>query len=130
MVDWGFWGSKKAWIAMGIGGLLIALGLVLMVLSREIGFTLALVGVFLVGAFGYYLAYHWNWMSPKPVEGTARSEVWFCPSCGNLDIQGAKSCPGCGKPLPEFIAIKNGVWAPDDSKDPHKVAIGKGGKEV
>jgi len=73
---------------MGIGGLVISLGLVLMVLRTEIGFTLALVGVFVVGAFGYYLAYHWDWMSPKPVEGLA------------------------------------------DSKDPHKVAIGKDGNGI
>jgi len=39
-------------------------------------------------------------------------------------------CPGCGKSLPRFIATKNGLWAPADSKDPHKVAIGKVGKRV
>jgi hypothetical protein len=27
------------------------------------------------------------------------TEVWFCPSCGNLDIRGADYCPKCGKPL-------------------------------
>jgi len=88
MADWGFWGSKRAWTGVCVGGLLILIGLVLMVLSREIGFTLTMVGVFVFGACGYYIAYHWDWMSPKPVEGLA------------------------------------------DSKDPHKVAIGKDGKGV
>ena len=62
--------------------------------------------------------------------GCANSEVWFCPYCGNLDIKGAEHCPGCGKPLPRFITIKNGVWAPADSEDPPKVAIGKDGKRA
>lgn len=128
MVGWGFWGSKRAWIGVGIGGLLIFLGFGLMVLSRGIGFALTMVGVFVLGAFGYYLAYHWDWMSPKPVKGIARSEVWFCPYCGKLDVTGGETCPGCGKPLPEFIATKNGRRAPANSKDPHEIAIGKDGK--
>ena len=84
-----------------------------------------------IGLFVYGLIDQWRIATRRKSPGDVpRSEVWFCPYCGNLDIKGAKHCPGCGKPLPRFIAIKNGVWAPADSEDPPKVAIGKDGKRA
>jgi hypothetical protein len=42
----------------------------------------------------------------KPVQGVAREEIWFCPNCGNLDIQGSRVCGKCGKPLPGFLEFE------------------------
>lgn len=84
-----------------------------------------------VAYFVYVLVDQWRIATRrKPVKESQVSEVWFCPNCGNLDVRGADYCPGCGKPLPKFIAIKNGAWAPADSVDPHKVATRKDGKRV
>jgi len=81
--------------------------------------------------FVYGLIDQWRIATRRKSPGDVpNSEVWFCPYCGNLDIKGAEHCPGCGKPLPRFITIKNGVWAPADSEDPHRVAIRKDGKRV
>lgn len=56
--------------------------------------------------FVYSMINHWRIATRrKPVEGTASSEVWFCPYCGNLDIKDSEYCGKCGKPLPESLVF-------------------------
>jgi len=99
------------------------------------GILLEYVGLILMVAAGVLYVYvfidRWRIATRRKSPGDVlKTGVWFCPYCGNLDVKGARHCPGCGKPLPRFIAIKNGAWAPADSEDPRKVAIGKEGKRV
>jgi hypothetical protein len=84
-----------------------------------------------IAVFVYGLIDQWRIATRRKSPGELpNSKVWFCPYCGYLDVKGGNHCPGCGKPLPKFIAIKNGVWGPADSENPPKVAIGKVGKRV
>ena len=123
-----------------LGGIISSIGFILIfrantrnaelpgILLEYAGGIVVFVGI---GLFVYGLIDQWRIATRRKSPGDVpNSEVWFCPYCGNLDIKGAEHCPGCGKPLPRFIAIKNGVWAPADSEDPPKVAIGKDGKRA
>lgn len=112
------------------------IGLFLVMRNHVLPSTLFLSTVniaYLIGTavFVYVLIDQWRIATRRKSPGDLpNSKVWFCPYCGKLDVEGGEHCPGCGKPLPRFIATKNGGWAPADSKDPHKVAIGKDRKEV
>jgi ribosomal protein L32 len=73
-------------------------------LGRFIGYAgYALLSVSAV-AFAYSLMDRWRTATRrKGVKGSVKGEVWFCPSCGNLDIKGSEYCPRCGKPLPKEL---------------------------
>ena len=61
MVDWEFWGSKNAWIAIGVGGLMIILGILLWVFGIILGLALTVIGMAIMVVVGGYLAYWENW---------------------------------------------------------------------
>jgi len=65
MVNWEFWGSKKAWKAIGLGVLLIILGFLLIAAGIGLGAVLVIVGVPMVGIAGYYLVVWENWQLLK-----------------------------------------------------------------
>ena len=119
-----------------LAGVISIIGFILILRQDELPGTLLQyageIVVFVgIAIFVYGLIDQWRIATRRKSPGDLpNSEVWFCPYCGNLDIKGVEHCPGCGKPLPRFIAIKNGVWAPADIEGPHKVAIGKEGKRV
>ena len=61
MVDWEFWGNKKALLAIAIGLLLTVGGIVLGLAFNAVCLGLALVGVVVMCIASYYLEYWENW---------------------------------------------------------------------
>lgn len=79
--------------------------------------------------FVYLAFYRWfgRGRKDKSAENKAGhvSETWFCPNCGNLDIQGSDHCSKCGLLLPDYVLIQNGRWSPVHESASHKVAVKK-----
>jgi hypothetical protein len=71
MVDWEFWGSKKAWIAMGIGGLMLIVAIPLILNEKTLGagVALAIIGAIDFCVVGYYLVYWENWLLLQKKKG-------------------------------------------------------------
>lgn len=96
-------------------------------LLQYAGYVVVLVGAAL---FLYAIRDQWQIATRrKPPRGDSpKTEVWFCPYCGNLDIKGATHCPSCGKPLPRFITVKNGAWVEADAIGPYVAEKDRRGK--
>ncbi|MFY9605340.1 MAG: hypothetical protein WAS24_01245 [Thermoplasmata archaeon] len=65
MVNWEFWGNKNAWIAMGIGGLMVIVGILFILSDIALGFWIIVPGIMIIIIVGYYLVYWENWLLLK-----------------------------------------------------------------